>query len=135
MHIDTTKKPPLPLNGQDVDAPVVDNSKIFTWVEEMPAYPGGRDSLYSYLAQHIVYPPIALDAKIGGYVHITFVVEKDGSLTEISVSTKTNGRLNGEALRVVSAMKLTPARHKGQLVRVASDIIIHFDPANPQRFD
>ncbi|HZY37097.1 MAG TPA: energy transducer TonB [Mucilaginibacter sp.] len=131
---DTTKKPSLPGDMQDLDVPAVDNSKIFTSVEVMPKYPGGIDSLYSYLAQHIVYPQIALDAHIGGIVRLDFVAEKDGSVSDVHVISSPNGRLSGEAIRVVSAMKLIPARQSGKLVRVESDISIRFDPANPHKF-
>jgi len=131
---DTTKKPSAPADMQDLDVPAVDNSKIYTWVEVMPKYPGGPDSLYSYLAKHMVYPPIALDAHIGGIVRLVFVVEKDGSLSDIHVLSTTSGRLSAEAIRVVSAMKLVPARQNGQPVRLESDISIRFDPANPHKF-
>jgi protein TonB len=131
---DSTKKPSLPGDMQDLDVPAVDNSKIFTVVEIMPGYPGGADSLYSYLSKHIVYPQIALDAHIGGTVTLSFVVEKDGSLSGVRVISSSNGRLSGEAVRVVSAFKLVPGRQNGQPVRVMSDISLRFDPANPHKF-
>jgi TonB family protein len=131
---DTGKKPPVPGDMQDLDVPAVDNSKIFTSVEVMPAYPGGRDSLYSFLSKHVVYPQIALDAHIGGVVRLGFVAEKDGSLSDIHVLSTANGRLSAEAIRVVSAMKLVPGRQNGQPVRVETEISIRFDPANPYKF-
>jgi protein TonB len=131
---DTTKKPSTPMDMQELDVPAVDNSKIFTVVEQMPKYPGGIDSLYSYLAQHITYPQIALDAHIGGTVRLNFVVEKDGSLTDVHVSSASNARFSAEAIRVVSSFKLIPGRQNGQSVRVESDMVIRFDPANPHKF-
>jgi protein TonB len=62
-----------------------DPSKIFTSVEQIPVFPGGFDNFSKYLAQNIHYPASAVKDRIQGKVFVTFVVEKDGILTDMKI--------------------------------------------------
>ena len=87
--------------------------------EELPEYPGGMEELFAFLAKNIKYPVPAQDAGQQGRVIIRFVVEKDGSLTDLEVLRGVSPLLDAEAVRVVKSMpKWTPGKQKGQNVRV-----------------
>ena len=88
-------------------------------VEMEPEFPGGMDALYKYLAENIKYPEQAKAEKIQGRVAVTFVIEKDGSVTNAKVVRGIGGGCDEEALRVVNAMpKWTPGRMSDEPVRV-----------------
>ena len=87
--------------------------------EELPEYPGGMEELFAFLAKNIKYPVLAQQAEQQGRVIIRFVVEKDGSLTDLEVLKGVSPLLDAEAVRVVKSMpKWTPGKQKGQNVRV-----------------
>ena len=78
--------------------------EIFTIVEQMPEFPGGTEKLFKYLGKNIEYPPMAKDAGIKGKVYVTFVVDKDGSITDVKVLRGIGGGCDEEAVRVVKSM-------------------------------
>ncbi|WP_084607821.1 energy transducer TonB [Prevotella dentasini] len=91
----------------------------FTIVEEMPQFPGGYHALLEYLSSHTVYPKAELKAGNSGRVILSFVVNKDGSITDIEVVRSASKGLDEEAVRVVRSMPLwEPGRNEGQPVRV-----------------
>lgn len=84
-----------------------------------PEFPGGMEALYKYLAENIKYPEQAKAEKMQGRVAVSFVIEKDGSVTNAKVVRGIGGGCNEEALRVVNAMpKWTPGRMSDEPVRV-----------------
>lgn len=86
-------------------------------VEVKPSFPGGDGAMYSWLAQHINYPAAAAEEGVQGRVTVQFVVEKDGSITNVKVIRGRNPELDKEAVRVVKAMpKWTPAQNNGKVV-------------------
>jgi protein TonB len=94
-------------------------SGIVTVIDRYPKYPGGEDLRLWFLRKNIRYPETALKAGIQGVVILTFIIEKDGSLSDISVSKSIGGGCDEEALRVVRLMpKWEPALRNGQAVRV-----------------
>lgn len=101
--------------------------KIHTFVEEWPEFPGGDMARIKFLSENIVYPKDAKDAGIQGPVHLTFVVEKDGSITNVNILRGIGGGCDEEATRVVSSMpKWEPGRQNGKEVRVQFIMPINF---------
>ena len=106
----------------------VDNDEtVFNVVEVDPEFPGGMEALYKYLSENIRYPEQAKNEKIQGRVFISFVVEKDGSITDAKVIRGIGGGCDEEGLRVVNAMpKWTPGKQLGKAVRVQFNLPINF---------
>ena len=101
---------------------------IFTVVEKMPEFPGGRDSLISYLSENVKYPAIAQENGIQGRVTCQFIIETDGSITDVEV-VRSGGdpSLDKEAVRVIKAMpNFIPGKRKGKPVRVRFTMPINF---------
>ena len=83
----------------------------FDVVEDMPAFPGGMEAMIQFISNNIQYPADAQKQKVDGRVLVNFVVEKDGSITEVKVIKPTFPSLDAEAVRVVKAMpKWKPVR-------------------------
>ena len=96
-------------------------------VEQMPSFPGGSQALLNYLSEHINYPEGYEEICIQGRVVITFVVEKDGSLSDITVVKSLEKAFDEEALRAVKSMpKWIPAMQNGELVRAKYTVPITF---------
>ena len=99
----------------------------FTVVEDMPAFPGGMEAMIQFISSNIKYPADAKKQKVDGRVLVNFVVEKDGSITEVKVIKPTFPSLDAEAVRVVKAMpKWKPGYQNGQAVRVQFAMPINF---------
>ena len=100
---------------------------IYRVTEVMPEYPGGPNEMMRYIQENIKYPQSAIDNKIEGRVFVTFVVEKDGSITNAAVMRGIDKECDAEALRVVASMpKWTPGQHKGEVVRTQFTIPIYY---------
>lgn len=107
---------------------------IFTVVEEQPVYPGNDEARIRFLQENIRYPETAVKNGIQGRVFVSFVVEKDGSLSNIRVLRGIGGGCDEEAIRVVSLMpKWTPGRQRGEPVRVRFNVPIKFSLVNMAR--
>ena len=101
--------------------------KLFDVVEEMPSFPGGDRKLMEYLSENIRYPEELADACIQGRVIVSFIVEKDGSISNVKVAKSLDPLLDKEAVRVVSGMpKWIPGRQNGVAVRVRYIIPVTF---------
>ena len=115
---------PLPAMKEEINPP---EEEIFTVVESMPEFPGGEAALYAYLADNMKYPVMAIEAGISGKVYITFVVEKDGSITDIKLMRSIGGGCDEEALRVISSMPAwTPGKQRNVPVRVQFILDVKF---------
>ena len=102
---------------------------VSRFVEEMPEFPGGQDSLNAFLSREIQYPPIAKKNGISGTVLIEFVVEKDGRVTNGVVKVSLSPDCDEEALRGVMAMpKWKPGKNMGKPVRCYFMVPITFRP-------
>jgi len=100
---------------------------VFEIVEQMPEFPGGAAGLMQFLSNNIKYPAIAEENGIQGRVVCTFVVECDGSITDIKVSRPLDPSLDKEAVRVLSKMpKWIPGKQKGKPVRVKYSVPVTF---------
>jgi TonB family protein len=100
---------------------------VFSVVEEQPYFPGGDDARHKFIEENIHYPDSALKNKIQGKVFVTFIVEKDGSLSNVRVLKGIDGGLDEEAVRVIKMMpKWIPGRQRGTPVRVQCNLPIKF---------
>jgi len=96
-----------------------EESKIYDVVEHMPEFPGGPSALMQYLSTHIKYPAIAEENGVQGRVVCSFVVERDGSITNVTVVKSVDPSLDKEAVRVIKSMPLwNPGRQNGNPLRV-----------------
>lgn len=117
---------------EDIAAPeppkhVVEETKIFTVVEQMPMYPGGDGALMGYLRDNIHYPTVAAENGVQGRVVVGFVVERDGSITDVNILRGVDPSLDREAMRVVKSMpKWTPGKQNGSAVRVKYQVPVSF---------
>ena len=92
---------------------------VYQIVEQMPQYTGGEEAMMKYVAENIKYPQEAKDKNISGRVFIGFVIEKDGSVSNVKVVRGIGGGCDEEAVRVIKEMpKWKPGMQKGKPVRV-----------------
>ena len=104
-------------------------SEIFQVVEDMPSFPGGNVS--KWIAKNVKYPVLAMENGIQGKVFIQFVIERDGSITDVKVARGVDASLDKEAVRVVQSMpKWKPGKQRGKPVRVAYTLPINFQLSN-----
>lgn len=105
----------------------VTKQQVFSVVDQMPEFPGGQAALFEFLMKNVKYPADAKEKKIEGRVLVTFVVDTDGSITDISLLKKTYPSLDTEAKRVIKAMpKWIPGRQNGKVVKVHYSVPIIF---------
>ena len=108
------------------EKPVEDN-KVFDVVEQKPMFPGGDAALMQWLSSNIKYPVIAAENGVQGRVVCQFVVEKDGSVSGVTVVKSIDPSLDKEAVRVIKSMpKWTPGKQNGQNVRVKYTLPVQF---------
>ena len=101
--------------------------EAFDVVEQMPEVPGGMEALMQFMGQNMKYPKDAQKRKKQGRVLVTFVVEKDGSVSNAVVVKSVWPSLDAEALRVVRAMpKWAPGKQNGKVVRVKFTMPFNF---------
>ncbi len=104
-----------------------DSEDVFTVVEAQPRFPGGEAALYNYLQSTVIYPESARKAGVKGRVFVTFVVRKDGQLTDVATVLGLHPACDEEALRVVRAMpRWKPGQQSGCSVHVKFNIPISF---------
>ena len=102
-------------------------TKVFDVVEEMPSFPGGNGALMSYLASNIKYPVVAQENSVQGRVIVSFVVERDGSISDVRVARSVDPSLDREAQRVVKSMpRWKPGKQNGSAVRVKYTVPVVF---------
>lgn len=119
--IATVAPPPPPAPKSEV------STKVFDVVEEMPSFPGGQGALMSYLASNIKYPVVAQENGVQGRVIVSFVVERDGSISDVRVARSVDPSLDREAQRVVKSMpRWKPGKQNGSAVRVKYTVPVVF---------
>lgn len=105
----------------------IGEEEIFQVVENQPEFPGGMSELYVFLRENVKYPPIAKESGIQGRVFVNFVVEKNGSISNVKVLRGIGGGCDEEAIRVVNSMpKWNPGKQRGKPVRVSFNLPIKF---------
>jgi protein TonB len=104
-----------------------DDDFIFITVEEMPEFPGGVGALLNWISSKINYPQIALENGIQGRVSCNFVVEPDGSVSNVEVMRGVDPNLDKEAIRVLKLLpKFKPGMQRGKPVRVKYSVPVRF---------
>lgn len=112
------------IQASDDDDP---NTVVFEVVDEMPSYPGGMAAMKEYIRKNFKYPAKIHEQEIQGRVIVQFIVEKDGTLSNMKVLRSLDPILDTEALRVLSGMpKWNPGKQKGQTVRVKYAVPVPF---------
>ena len=109
------------------EPPKAEENRVFEVVEQMPAFPGGDAALMKYLQENTHYPTIAAENGVQGRVVVGFVVEKDGSITDVTVIKSQDPSLDREAARVVKSMpRWIPGKQNGSAVRVKYQVPVTF---------
>ncbi len=99
----------------------------FVFAEQMPQFPGGKDSLNLYLHNNVKYPNKALEMEIEGTVIVNFLINEDGEISQAKVTTGIGGGCDEEALRVINKMpKWVPARQSGIAVPIYYLLPVNF---------
>ena len=105
----------------------VKEEEIFVAVEQQPEFPGGTAALMKWLGNNVRYPQMALENGISGRVIVKFVVEKDGSVSGVTLVRGVDKDLDREAIRVVKSMpKWQPGKNNGQAVRCYFNLPVNF---------
>ena len=104
-----------------------DRPGVYVVVEQMPEFPGGDKELYQFIADNIKYPAEAKEEGLKGRVFVNFIVEPDGSVSDIRVLRGIGGGCDEEAVRVVESMpKFKPGMQNGEAVRVSYTVPVIF---------
>jgi TonB family protein len=111
-----------------------DSNEVFVFVEEAPCFPGGDKARIKFLIKNISYPKAAKENGIQGTVYISFVIEKDGRVSNAKVLRGIGGGCDEEALRVINKMpKWKPGVQRGKTVRAQFNMPIRFTLANDSK--
>lgn len=115
----------LSINAQSEATHV--EEKVYDVVEEMPQFPGGPSALFEYLSNNLQYPVVAEENGVQGRVIVTFIVEKDGSISNAKVVKVVDPSLDKEAIRLVESMpNWIPGKQNGEPVRVKYTVPVTF---------
>jgi len=105
----------------------MDENYVYAFSEDMPEYPGGMEALYKFINDNIIYPQIAIENGWGGRVPCEFVVNADGTVTDVKVSRSLNTYLDKEAIRVLKMLpNFIPGKQRGKPVRVKFSMPVFF---------
>lgn len=123
--LQNTFTPPAP--DQRGREEVVEDNQIFEFLEEMPEFPGGQAAMMKWLGENVKYPAIATENNIQGRVMVSFVVERDGSVSNVKILRGVDPSLDKEAIRLINAMpKWKPGMQTGKPVRARFNIPVTF---------
>ena len=112
---------------EDEDQEMDEEEQVFVVVESMPYFPGGEVARIKYLSENIKYPEMAREANVQGNVFVTFVVEKNGNITNVKVLRGIGAGCDEEAIRVVKNMpQWIPGKQRSAPVRVQFNMPIKF---------
>ena len=112
---------------QLLDIATSEEDTVYQTVEEMPEFPGGEQAIFDFIGQNVKYPQEAQEKGIAGRVLVNFIIEKDGSVSNVKVLRGIGGGCDEESVRVISAMsKWKPGKQNGKPVRVSFIIPIIF---------
>lgn len=119
---------PEPVKSEPLNKPQpVNSNRVYDVVEHMPSFPGGISGLRTYLNQNIRYPAVAQENCVQGRVVVSFVVGKDGHISDVTVLRSVDPSLDKEAIRVVRNMpRWTPGKQGGELVKVRYNVPVSF---------
>ena len=115
----------------EVEEEEVDENFIFVSAEEPAQFPGGESALLKWISDNMIYPTIAQENGIQGRVYCQFVVEPDGSVSNVEVTRGSNVYLDREAVRVLAKLpKFKPGKQRGKAVRVRYSVPVRFQLQN-----
>ena len=104
-----------------------EDRNIYDNVDQMPSFPNGQRAMISWINRNLRYPAAAAENGVQGTVVCSFVVERDGSITNVQVKQGIDPSLNKEAVRVLNQMpRWTPGRNNGSTVRVRCTVPVNF---------
>ena len=113
--------------AQEKENAAINEDMIYRDVEEMPSFPEGQGGVFGYISKNIHYPVVAEENGIQGRVLVSFIIEKDGSLTDFVIEKSVDPSLDKEAIRLVRSMpKWNPGKKDGQSVNVKYTLPITF---------
>jgi protein TonB len=120
-----------PVDPDDVYVPPVikEDDKIvdFYKIEEKPEFPGGEEGLMKWIVENTKYPPIPKEEGITGKVFVSFIIDKEGNVSEVTLLNNVDPYLDKEALRVISSLpKWKPGKQGGESVKVSFQLPIKF---------
>ena len=103
------------------------NDAVYTYVEQMPEYPGGNDAMMEFIRKNLRYPEIAKEAGVEGRVIIRFVVDEFGAISDIKILKDIGGGCGAEACRVIKMMpKWKPGKQNGKAVKTYFTLPVTF---------
>lgn len=109
----------------------VNDSEIYTISDEFPSFPGGDMERINYIRSKLVYPNTAIINSVQGSVEVVFIIEKDGSISNIKIEKGIGSGCDEEAIRVVQSMpNWMPGKQRGKAVRVLLKMPIRFSLAS-----
>lgn len=118
---------PEPVKCETLYKPQPDSNRVYDVVEQMPSFPGGISGLRTYLNQNIRYPAEAQENCVQGRVVVSFVVGKDGHISDVTVLRSVDPSLDKEAVRVIRNMpRWTPGKQGGEPVKVRYNVPVSF---------
>ena len=122
------KNAPEPVRSEPLNIPQpVNSTRVYDVVEQMPSFPGGISGLRTYLNQNIRYPAEAQENCVQGRVVVSFVVGKDGHISDVTVLRSVDPSLDKEAVRVIRNMpRWTPGKQGGEPVKVRYNVPVSF---------
>jgi protein TonB len=101
---------------------------VFVVAEEQAEFPGGLDSMYAYIVKNLKYPELAKEKGIEGRVFVQFVIEKDGSISNVKILRGIGGGCDEAAVEMIKNMpKWKPGTQRGKPVRVQFNLPIKFE--------
>ncbi|MBP6977824.1 MAG: energy transducer TonB [Lentimicrobiaceae bacterium] len=114
----------MPVEDQQI---VEETEEPYTFVEQMPDFPGGEAALREYLMKNVTYPQLAKESDVEGTVYVTFIVDKNGNISDIKVLRGIGAGCDEEAVRVISKMpRWNPGKQNGRPVPVRFNMPIKF---------
>lgn len=115
------------VNWNPNEEPDYNEVNEFDRVDEKPTFPGGESAMKSFLRSNIKYPIVAQENGEQGCVFVQFIIEKDGSISDVKISRSDAPSLDEEAMRVIKAMpKWNPGKLNGIPVRVKNEVPVVF---------
>jgi protein TonB len=104
------------------------DDEVFVIVEEQAEFPGGLDSMYAYIHKNLKYPEAAKEKGIEGRVFVSFIIEKDGSISNVKILRGIGGGCDEAAVEMIKNMpKWKPGTQRGKPVRVQFNLPIKFE--------
>ncbi len=105
----------------------LNNSEEFSIISDMPYFPGGSEALSRYISSNLNYPEDAIAKNISGKVYVGFIVNKDGTVSNVEIKRGIGGSCDEEALRIIREMPTwVPGMQRGELIRVRQVVPITF---------